>query len=194
LSYYSNVQFCGNTAFQSYQIYGDNNVISNIFIPQNQFQIDWTTATTSSPPFIISQDFQSNPWIGTTGTGNISIGPISFGPETEEQKKAREELEAQRFKAKERGQALLKELLSDSEYAALYKEGIWVESKLHKDRKYLVTPSDIRVYEQGNDVGWLCIHTVDPGYIDEDLILTRLMMAETNEEELLKVAIMHPAL
>ena len=106
----------------------------------------------------------------------------------EQQKKLDKKLEI----ARTRGRELLSKFLSPFELDALYDyEGIWIDSELHSDRKYLVKPDgQIRVYENGQDIGYECIHAVGD-YCVEDMILAALIRIEISEAEFEKLAIFH---
>ena len=172
---------------------GTQNIwVNNTAVTAGAFQPFWVDVGTTATNIVY------NNWIPIVNPipewQNVPVTNIQWGhcsPDlTPSPEKVRE-----RNAAIERGRRLLKEFLSEAEFAALYDTGIWIDSKLHPDRKYLVKPDTgdgtIRVYEGGKDVGWMCIHALNRDFIQEDVILARLMLLEFNEAEFDKVAVYH---
>jgi hypothetical protein len=92
--------------------------------------------------------------------------------------------------ARERAEALLRELLTEGEYAQLERRGyLEVRSPSQPERTYRVPRrrGQVVVCERGVPIMRLCVQSVEP-IPDGDAVLLHKLMIEGNEAEYLRIA------
>ena len=92
--------------------------------------------------------------------------------------------------ARERADALLRELLTEGEYTQLERRGyLEVRSPAQPQRTYRVPrhQGQVEVRERGIPIMRLCVQSVDP-IPDGDAVLMHKLMIEGNEEAYLRIA------
>jgi hypothetical protein len=92
--------------------------------------------------------------------------------------------------AESRAKALLREMLSESQYQQLIKSGyLEVHSPAYENRVYRIPGSGglVKVYEKGCAVMELCLQPAEP-LPDGDVVVMHKLMIEANEQEYLQKA------